>query len=323
MSRVFSIADIKLPLAETYRLWCHRFGTGDGPRVTVVAGVHGDEFNGLGVCYQLTSWLGQLEKEQPGALRGTVDVLPSVNALALDSGRRYWPGYEADLNRRFPGNAHASPPQRVPAALLEFLTGSALCVDIHASNIYLQEVPQVRMLEAFAPRLVPLAEHINMEIIWLHAASTVLETTLSYNLNGRGVPTLVVEMGIGLRYEDGVCSQLFAGILALLVHLGVVDADALSMTERLTPRVTPRVVRDRDVHYLNAARSGFFVPAAALWEPLQEGHLIGTVVSPLQGTVLEEMRAPFAGRLFTTRPFPMVYEGSLCGRLLAEDATHA
>ena len=319
MSHIFSVVDIKMPLSETFRLMCHRFGTGQGPRVAVVAGLHGDEFNGLGVCHQITAYLSRLTQDNPDALRGTVDVLPTVNALALDSGARAWPGTGADLNRRFPGNAHSTPPQRVPAALLEFLTGADACVDIHASNIYLQEVPQVRMLESFAPRILPLCQHINCEIAWLHMASTVLETTLSYNLNSRGVPTLVVEMGIGLRYEDGVCTQLFLGIVALLRHLGI-----LSTTEfDDAPRVLPRVLHDRDVIYCNASHSGFFIASAALWEPLTEGQRIGTVVDPLRGTVLQEMRAPRAGRLFTTRPFPMVYEGSLCARLLVETAPHA
>ena len=315
MSDIFSILDIRMPMSETYRLLCNRYGNGQGPRVAIVAGIHGDEFNGLGVCYQITAFLNRLEVENPGALRGTIDVLPGVNAIALDNGGRYWPSYDADLNRRFPGNPEGSPPNRAPAALLDFLSGTDICVDIHASNIYLQEASQVRMLDRFSPELIPLAQYLNLQVIWVHAASTVLETTLSYNLNLRNTKTLVVEMGIGLRYEDHICTALFEGILALLKARGVL-AD-IDLPEIHNPE-PPVIATDNDVYYFNAKRSGFFVSIAPLWEPIKPGDVIGYIADPLGGKVLEEIKSPKSGRLFTTRPFPMVYEGSLVGRLLLD-----
>lgn len=317
MADIFSILDIRMPMSETYRLLCNRYGSGHGPRVAIVAGIHGDEFNGIGVCYQLTSYLNDLERTNPLAITGIVDILPAVNAIALDSGGRYWPSYDADLNRRFPGNPEGSPPHRAPAALLDFLSGSDVCLDIHASNIYLQEASQVRMLDRFAPDLTPLAEHLNLQLIWVHAASTVLETTLSYNLNSRGTRTLVVEMGIGLRYEDEICTNLFGGILTLLKTLGVLSGIEVPDFHVGPPALT---AHDHDVRYYNARRSGFFIPSAPLWEPVNPGDLIGRITNPLSGTILEEIRSEDSGRLFTTRPFPMVYEGSLCGRLLLTSA---
>ena len=47
--------------------------------------------------------------------------------------------------------------------------------------------------------LVPIAKKANMDLIWVHGASTVLESTLAYSLNSRGTNTLVVEMGVGMR----------------------------------------------------------------------------------------------------------------------------
>lgn len=317
MSDIFSILDIRMPMSETYRLLCNRYGNGQGPRVAIVAGIHGDEFNGLGVCYQVTAFLNKLERENPGALHGTVDVLPGVNAIALDNGGRYWPSYDADLNRRFPGNPEGSPPNRTPAALLDFLSGTDVCIDIHASNIYLQEASQVRMLDRFSPELIPLAQYLNLQVIWVHAASTVLETTLSYNLNLRNTKTLVVEMGIGLRYEDTICTALFEGILALLKAKGVLADVDLPEIHAAAP---PVIATDKDVYYFNAKHSGFFVSIAPLWEPVKPGDLIGYIADPLGGKLLEEIKSPKAGKLFTTRPFPMVYEGSLCGRLLLDGA---
>ena len=62
---------------------------------------------------------------------------------------------------------------------------------MHASNIYLTEIPQIRINELFADKLVPLARLVNVDFIWVHGASTVLEATLAHTMNSHGVPTLV------------------------------------------------------------------------------------------------------------------------------------
>ena len=40
------------------------FAGGDGPRVAVVSGIHGDELEGLYVCHRLAAWLEQLARER-------------------------------------------------------------------------------------------------------------------------------------------------------------------------------------------------------------------------------------------------------------------
>ena len=67
---------------------------------------------------------------------------------------------------------------------------------MHASNIYLTEIPQIRINEQHRDSLVPLAEQANVDFIWVHGASTVLESTFAYSLNSTGTPCLVVAMGV-------------------------------------------------------------------------------------------------------------------------------
>ena len=68
------------------------------------------------------------------------------------------------------------------------LQGADAVIDIHASNIYLRELPQVRVNINMAERLVPMARRLNMDFIWVHAAATVLESTLAYSLNALDTP---------------------------------------------------------------------------------------------------------------------------------------
>lgn len=153
-----------------------------------------------------------------------------------------------------------------------------------------------------------------MDFIWVHGANTVLESTFAYSLNSIGTPVLVVEMGVGMRITRAYGDQLVDGIFNLMKTLGI-------WTGEVPPVRKPIVSCDpEDVSYLNARFSGIFIPSAAHWVTLNKGDLIGKIVDPLDGTVLDEVTAPVDGILFTIRDYPVVGEGSLMGRLLRKEA---
>lgn len=288
-------------------------GSSGGPRVAVLSGIHGDELEGLYVCHRLATWLEQLQRSNPQGLLGTVELYPALNTLGLDTLTRSLPVYETDLNRAFPGSSTGPLPKRLAAAIMTALAGAALVVDIHASNIYLREIPQVRINQEFEPLLVPIAKNMNLDLIWLHGAATVLETTVAHSLNSCNIPCLVVEMGVGMRITPEYGDQLVAGLLNVWKEMGVLAADVV------VPELShqPYIADDSNVHYLNAQTSGMFIPTASHWTDLHQGELLGTIVSPFHGVVLSEVRSPVDGILFTLREYPLVYEGSLMARVMA------
>ncbi len=304
---------IEMPFRERMETRRTRFVGGDGPRAAVVAGIHGDELEGLYVCHLLASWLEELLRTNPSALRGSVELYPAVNTLGLDTLTRGLPVFDTDLNRAFPGSTAGPLPDRLAAALMETLAGAALVVDIHASNIYLREIPQVRINQDFDDKLVPLARHLNLDLIWLHGAATVLETTVAHSLNSCGTPCLVVEMGVGMRITPDYCTQLVTGILTAWKELGILAPEVV------VPLTThaPLIADDSNVHFLNAQTSGMFVSTAAHWTDVRRGELLGTIVSPFRGDILSDVRSPVDGILFTLREYPLVYEGSLMARVMA------
>jgi uncharacterized protein len=308
-----SVVALQLPYREELHLRRTSFRGGDGPRVAVIAGIHGDELEGLYVCHRLAAWLEQLADTHPHALRGRVDIIPAMNPLGIDTLERFVPVFDADLNRNFPGDAAGLLPQRLAAAAMRALRGAALVIDIHASNIFLREIPQVRINQDFAATLVPLAQGMNLDLIWLHGAVTVLEATIAHSLNSQGTPCLVVEMGVGMRITPSFTEQLLIGILNVWRDLGVLAADL----ELTAPTHAALIADDHNVHYLNADTSGLFVPSIEHWMAVREGQRLGSIISPHHGGVLSEVRSPVDGVLFTLREYPAVYEGSLLARIMA------
>ena len=304
-----AIFSSELPVGETLRIHRTRFEPSEplpgAKRISIVSGIHGDELEGQLVIYLLASWL----REHPEALRGVVDLYPAVNSLGIDTIIRGFPLYEVDLNRAFPGARNDYLPAQVVHALAEDIEGSDIAIDIHSSNIFLREIPQIRINKEFSEATLPLAKQLNCDFIWIHDAVTVLEATFSHTMNSRGTKTLVVEMGVGMRLTKAYGRQLLRGILNLMQVEGIIETE------------TPFKVREPfssevgEVHYINAPASGLFVPVLDHCAVIEKGQWIGDIVDPLGGTVREPIYAPDGGILFTLREYPVVYEGSLIARI--------
>lgn len=284
--------------------------TGSEKRVCIVTGTHGDELEGQFVCYELNRRI----EEHLEYLKGIVEIYPALNPLGVNSITRGVPGFDLDMNRVFPGSEESSLPEYAAYKIMEDLKGASLCIDIHASNIFLTEIPQVRINELHADWLVPIAEHLNVDLIWVHGSSTVLESTLAYSLNSRNTPTLVVEMGVGMRITKTYCEQLVQGILCVMKEMGM-------WTGPVQESRKPMITEDEEaVCFLNSPIAGIFISEARHGDYLKAGDAVGKVVDPLKGVILERLKAPREGILFTIREYPVVDEGSLIARIL--DAEH-
>lgn len=306
MNQIKSIAIAALPVDEHIRVMRHRIqGKYPGKRICIVTGTHGDELEGQYVCYKL----GEILQANSHLLHGTVDIYPALNPMGIDSIQRGVPGFDLDMNRIFPGNAGGSLTESLAHKIINDMKGADFAIDIHASNIFLRELPQVRINVNTADTLVPYAQLLNVDLIWIHEAATVLESTLAWSLNDIGVKTLVVEMGVGMRITPEYGDRLVEGIFNLMRHEGMWDGIAPDI------RYHPLIVPSDGVSFLNADVSGVFIPSISYNMNVRRGDEIGRIVSSLEGKVLCRVSAPCDGLVMTIRAYPIVYEGSLLARI--------
>lgn len=302
-----TVISTELPIDENLVIKKNRLSNGTAMRrVCIVSGTHGDELEGQYVCFRLAQLIG----ENIQSLNGTVEIYPALNPLGIDSITRGIPGFDLDMNRIFPGDPQGTMAESVAYAIARDLTGADLVIDIHSSNIFLREIPQARINIQTAERLVPWARMLNVDFIWIHDAATVLESTLAHTLNKAGTPTLVVEMGVGMRINHGYGNRLVDGILNLLNRMGMwdreVDASKLAC---------PVLSAGDEVSFINAGASGIFLTDIKNNIIVERGQEIGRIVSSLTGQVLERITAKGRGLLFTLRAYPVVYAGSLIARI--------
>lgn len=274
------------------------------PRLSIVAGVHGDELQGQYICYELIRRI----KEERENLKGIVDVYPCVAPMALEIRKRNAPG-ALDMNAMFPGSHHGHTIEYMAAEVIEDLKGSDFCIDIHSSDIFIRELPQIRVPENAGKKVTELAQKSGIPVLWMNSnSSSVWEGSLAYSLRRKGIPNLVIESGIALKIDYEYCKKVIDGIFQMMKELEVFEGEVSPTKKTVT-------VKKNDVEVIHCNTSGIFIPKIQIGSFVRENQVLGCIVRPIFGAELEEVKSSCDGMIFSLREYPAVCEGELLARI--------
>jgi len=276
---------------------------GDGPHLTVVAGVHGCEYTGMAAVMRL---IDRLDAE---ALRGTVTAVPIVNQPAFWSRSAFVvPVDGKNLNRCFPGDPAGSYTDVLAHEIFtRIIAPSDYLLDLHAGDL-----PEG--LEPFAlyeesevedrSRRLALAYGLGHVVRQSRASRTVGGSTSSAAAD-LGIPAIIAEVGANGICDEASVERHVRGVLAVCVELGMLVGDGAAAS------ASP-VEYDGWIWMRSPVR-GFWQPAVAPGQDVAEGDLLGVLLDPL-GRELERVVAPAAGcPLFLTTSPAVAADGLLLG----------
>ena len=276
-----------------------RIGT-SGPKVTLLAGVHGDEgpWGALAIREALSL--------ASPSLTGQLQVVLAANPLAAEADARSAPLDHLDLNRSFPGDASGSHTERLANLLAQHLADSDVVVDLHGGgswcvNAFVFAFPEADDLATCfdAPFLTRLSYRPG---------------TLTGYAHEHGCRAVAVEMGGRSRDEIVWCKRISQGITRLLVHSGAVDTELKKLS------VVPVEVQNMAV--IRPNQGGVFVPKVreeAVGTTLSRGTVLGMVYDLNTYTLLEELVAPYdTTALLLVRPHVTVLDGGAMTYVVAE-----
>jgi uncharacterized protein len=183
-------------------------GRGDGPRLGVVAGTHGDEPVTVETVRRLLLELEQLP------LRGSVAAIPCTNPYALHALARNTPVDGADLNRQFPGDPNGTFSQQLAHAIWQEVRTWDYLVDFHGSGND-STVDYLYMHDEGA-----LAKAFGCEILYEGVSHPGSLGKLAMD---SGIPSLVSELGGGQQRNTYYLEKGVRGGLNVLKHLGMLD----------------------------------------------------------------------------------------------------
>jgi predicted deacylase len=189
-----------------------------GPTVLLIAGNHGDEYEGQAIL------LGLLHDLDPEALSGRIILLPALNRPAVAASTRVSPLDGVNLNRAFLAGAAPGPTRSIAAFVESLLPDCALVADLHSGGrtaIYADAALATRAKDPalFAANLAA-ARATRLPVI-----QVLGETSTGHSLNSAavaaGVPMVAMELGGGGRIDRRSLARGRDAVLGLLAHAGV------------------------------------------------------------------------------------------------------
>ena len=182
VARMADGTDIRLPVLVLV-------GSAPHPRLLMVAGVHGDEYEGIAAQLELWHALA------PAQLAGTVVMVPVANPPAFRARRRCSLVDPLDMNRLFPGDATGSLTQRLAHRLFaDILPGTDLVLSMHGWSAGGVVVPYVEYPSNTEVHAVSRAAACAFGLEYVEALA-FLSGRLGPVANRAGYPAIEAEIG--------------------------------------------------------------------------------------------------------------------------------
>lgn len=271
---------------------------GEGPRLLITGGCHGDEFEGPIVARRLVDWLPEAQT------CGRVVIVPVLNPPAIQASSRNTPIDGLNLNRVFPGRADGSVTERIADAVSSLLLPMADTIfDLHSFGALWEFAPAATTHPIADPDLmaktIRMAEafKLPMTLVWEHPETPGMFDVLAQN---QGKVFVCPELGGGTVGAEALAIYE-AGLRNALIALGLVDgkADYPAFRQQKAGR-TFETRRSSDE--LKSPARGIFEPRCSALDEVNQGDLVG-IVHPLGSLSADAIpiRAPSTSIIYGIR----------------------
>jgi predicted deacylase len=257
------------PVRDSFDIPYHEIGpASQHPAAAFVAGMHGDELNGIYVLSRLANFLEGVEKGQHAGVRlkRKVLIIPAVNVLGVNLRSRTWPFDKSDVNRMFPGSVSGETTQRIALAVLEATKKAEFRVDLHTAGCDFEELPQVRLYNPTDEQR-RTAQMFGLPAIMERSSSPVFTTTLMHAWQVWPGQSFLLRIGQGGTIQLGHCQQVFRGLLAFLGKAGILEGVSL-----YEPDNEVHCFRQGNARRSYAPRAGMFVSDSAVGKWVRAGQ---------------------------------------------------
>lgn len=261
-----------------------------GPCLLLMAGVHGDEVNGVEIISRILA-----DELLTGIERGSIIVIPIVNVYGFIHRSRELPDGK-DINRSFPGNLSGSLASRMARILTKTVLPLAdIVLDMHSGAHAHYNYPQIRyskgdgasklLGQAFAPPIL--------------LAKPPISKSLRKVAADMQKPLLIYEAGENNRLDELAIKEGLTGIRRLLGHLEMLP----TLSESSRP-----ILHFEKSSWMRAVKSGLFKKDIASGEFAQKGQLLGHINDPF-GNIIHTIVAKRDGIIIGHNNAALVNQG--------------
>lgn len=256
----------RLPSDTIITIDAHVFrSTQEGPCALVLAGVHGDEINGIEIVRRFLNG-NALESHNAGS----IIVIPLLNIYGFINFNRYVPDGK-DVNRSFPGTMNGSLASRIARTVTKHILPNVQYIfDFHTGGDSRFNHPQIRMSK-FDVEAFELAKVFDAPLI---IQGGTIPKSLRRTAKDLGIPTLVYEGGESVRLSNLAIQKGYQGLLNCLAYIGILNESLRQKNNQ------EQQIIIKKTSWLRAAYSGIFIWTHSSGMHITRGDVLGTINDP-------------------------------------------
>ncbi len=254
-------------------------GKHSGPKIFVLAGIHGDELNGIEIIRRVHEHISIKQ------LAGTLITMPIVNVHGVIMQTRYFSD-RRDLNRSFPGKKTGTLAARLAHNLMHHVVKKCdYGIDLHTGAVGHMNMPQLRV-DFSVPGSREFAHSFGAPVI---LDSKQRDGSLRQAASQHDIPVIVYEGGEALRFNELCVRGGVRGIMNVLKHLGMIQ------TSKPLHKASKMIVTQSS-SWVRAPISGLVEPAGEmLTRHVKKGQLLARIHDPFLINPTLSITAPFEG----------------------------
>jgi predicted deacylase len=267
----------------------------DGPCLLLLAGIHGNEINGIEIVRKFTA----LGLNKPTA--GTTITIPVLNVFGFLNQQREFPDGR-DLNRVFPGSNNGSLASRFAYIMMtEIMPHIDYCIDYHTGGDSRFNYPQLRICDnddetlqlamAFGSKFIKFAKQ--------------REKSFRETAHIMGKKILLFEGGKTLFIDRDVTNAGVQGAMNIMQHLKMRN---FSTEEQVLPAPEKTIIIKSST-WIRAKYSGMFRTELPNGSQVNKGQKIGSISDPF-GEFESIVKAPNNGYIICSEQSPIVNQGT-------------
>lgn len=263
----------------------------DGPTLLLMAGMHGDEINGMEIIRRVIrkGW------NKPNA--GTVICIPVFNIFGFLNVSRELPDGR-DLNRSFPGsNTGSLASQFAYHFMKEIAPVVDYVIDFHTGASQRNNFSQIRCVFSDEQSL-RLAQVFNPPFI-IH--SSYISKSIRESMNKSGKKILLFEGGKTNSIEEKVVNEGLDGIKRMLEHLQM-------RSFKFDNSLNREPIYIKNSRWVRASHAGMFCLLVENGAQVTVGTVLGIITDPF-GKIERKVKSPINGFVFCVNETPVVNKG--------------
>lgn len=263
----------------------------DGPTVVLMAGMHGDEINGIEIIRRI------IHKKLNKPTKGTVICIPVFNIFGFLNLKRELPDGR-DLNRSFPGSSTGSLASQFAFQFMKEIAPVVdVIVDFHTGAAQRNNYSQIRC-DFDDSKSVELAKIFNPPII---LDSALIPKTIRESIQRFGKQYLLFEGGKANSIEESVVEEGINGAKLILNHFGM-------RSFKIDISAGRKPVFLGQSKWLRAPNSGLFLAQVINGSHVKKGELLAIIMDPF-GKIERKIKATTDGVVLCVNEAPTVYKG--------------